>query len=97
MEEEGVKEFILTGYKKLFSTELFYSTLSSKVSHFSSCFLTKEGKNRLSLQISEEEIRAGLWALKAFKAPGPDGLHASSFQCVWRLRVFLLRGLCLTA
>ncbi|KAL0016945.1 hypothetical protein SO802_004014 [Lithocarpus litseifolius] len=80
MEEMGLNEFTLTGYKKLFSTELVYSTLSSEVSHFSSCFLTKEEKNRLSLQISEEEIRAGLWALKAFKAPGPNGLHAGFFQ-----------------
>ena len=125
-----VKEFILTGYKKLFSTELNYSTLSSEVSHFSSCFLTEEEKNKLNQQISEEEIRAGMWAFKAFKAPGPDDLHASFFQyfwhnvkesvcmprgltifmqaffsisgimsknqCVWRLRGFLLRCLCLT-
>ena len=83
MEEKGVKEFILTGYKKLFSTELNYSTLSSEVSHFCSCFLTEEEKNRLSQQISEEEIRAGLWALKAFKGPRPDSLHAGFFQYFW--------------
>ena len=78
-----VKEFILTGYKKLFSTELNYSTLSSEVSHFSSCFLTEEEKNKLNQQISKEEIRAGMWAFKAFKAPGPDDLHASFFQYFW--------------
>lgn len=83
MEEDGVKEFILTGYKKLFFIELIYSTFSSEVSQFSSCFLTTGEKNRLSLQISKEEIRASLWALKAFKAPGPDGLHARFFQYFW--------------
>ena len=84
MEEEGVKEFILIGYKKLFLTELIYSPLSSKVSHFSSCFLTEEEKNKLSLQISKEEIRASLWAFKAFKAPGPDGLHVGFFKYFWQ-------------
>ena len=28
---------------------------------------------------SKEEIKAALWSLKAFKALGPDGLHASFF------------------
>ena len=69
--------------KKLFSTELNYSTLSSEVSHISNYFLTEEEKNRFNQRISEEEIRVGLWALKAFKAPGPDGLHAGFFQYFW--------------
>ena len=30
--------------------------------------------------MTEEEIRAALWSLKAFKASGPDGLHAGFFQ-----------------
>ena len=30
-----------------------------------------------------EEIRASLWALKPFKAPGPDGLHAGFYQHFW--------------
>ena len=33
--------------------------------------------------MSEEEIKAALWSLKAFKAPGPDGLHAGFFQRFW--------------
>ena len=33
--------------------------------------------------MSDEEIKAGLWSLKAFKAPGPDGLHAGFFQRFW--------------
>ena len=30
--------------------------------------------------VIEEEIKATLCSLKAFKAPGPDGLHAGFFQ-----------------
>ena len=33
--------------------------------------------------VSEEEISAALWSLKAFKAPGLDGLHAVFFQWFW--------------
>ena len=33
--------------------------------------------------VTEEEIKAALWSLKAFKAPGPDGLHADFFQRFW--------------
>ena len=33
--------------------------------------------------VPEDEIRLGLWALKPFKAPGPDGLHAGFFQYFW--------------
>ena len=30
--------------------------------------------------VTEEEIRVGLWALKPFKAPRPNGLHAGFYQ-----------------
>lgn len=33
--------------------------------------------------MSEEEIKAALWSLKAFKAPGLDGLHTGFFQRFW--------------
>ena len=33
--------------------------------------------------VLDEEIRQGLWALKPFKAIGPDGLHAGFFQYFW--------------
>lgn len=33
--------------------------------------------------VTEEEISAALWSLKAFKAPGPDGLHVGFYQRFW--------------
>ena len=40
-------------------------------------------RESISGSASEEEIRAAVWALKPFKAPGPDGLHAGFFQKFW--------------
>ena len=33
----------------------------------------------MSHMVTEEEISAALWSLKAFKAPGLDDLHAGFF------------------
>ena len=45
--------------------------------------LSSEEKLSISHMVTEEEIKAALWSLKAFKAPGPDGLHADFFQRFW--------------
>lgn len=42
--------------------------------------------------ITDEEIAEGLWSLKPFKAPGPDGLHAGFFQRFWLLLGDLVRS-----
>ena len=44
------------------------------------CFLYEEETNGLTLGVSMPEVKDGLWCLKPFKAPGPDGLHAWFFQ-----------------
>lgn len=33
--------------------------------------------------VSDEEVKAALWSLKAYKAPRPDGLHVGFFQRFW--------------
>lgn len=33
--------------------------------------------------MSDEEVKAALWSLKAYKAPRPDGLHVGFFQRFW--------------
>ena len=37
----------------------------------------------MSSPVLEKEIMQGLWALKPFKAPKPNKLHASFFQYFW--------------
>ena len=78
-DEAGVKKFFLSECKKLFEIEMAFSTLSSDMENFASCFLSGEDGDCLSDPVVEEEIRQGLWALKPFKAPGVDGLHAGFF------------------
>ena len=45
--------------------------------------ISDEDRSSLSAMVTDVEIKDGLWALKPFKAPGPDGLHASFFQRFW--------------
>ena len=45
--------------------------------------LSSEEKNSISHMVMEDEIKTAPWSLKAFKAPGPDGLHAGFFQRFW--------------
>ena len=47
--------------------------------------LKEDEAAKLVVLISDEEIASALWSLKAFKAPGPDGLHVGFFQCFWLL------------
>ena len=35
----------------------------------------------LSHKVTDDEIKAALWSMKAFKAPELNGLHAGFFQC----------------
>lgn len=81
--EEGVKEHILSGFKRLFTIELTYSTQSSDVEHFSCSVLSELEKEKLIEEVTIEEIKAGMRALKPFKAPKADGLHAGFFQRFW--------------
>ena len=43
----------------------------------------EEEKEGVSTQISNEEIKRGLWALKLFKAPRIDGFHVGFYQYFW--------------
>ena len=83
MEENKVKEYIRNGFKSLYTTKLTLSARTSDVSTFSYCFLTSEDRAKIDCELSMEEIRFGLWALKPFKAPGPNGLHAGFYQHFW--------------
>lgn len=82
-EEKEVKNIILSGYKDLFETNLLFSTCRSDIENFSCYFLSEGDMSSLYAPVTEKEIKNGLWALKPFKAPGVDGLHARVFQHFW--------------
>ncbi|KAK9997319.1 hypothetical protein SO802_022005 [Lithocarpus litseifolius] len=75
-------EHIRNSFSKLFSTELLSSPLSPPSVDITSPQLSFESHN-ISLPVSNVEIKNALWSLKAFKSPGPDGLHAGFFQRFW--------------
>ena len=82
-QEEDVKDFVKNGYNDIYTT-FFYSVpaLPPRISPWQAR-LSEEEKDSISGEVSEEEIKVALWSLKAFKAPGPDGLHAGFFQRFW--------------
>ena len=82
-DEKGVRELIQSGFMKLYSFELNVVFLKSPVSEFSCYVLSKEDRCCLERVVDDEEIRDALWALKLFKAAGPEGLHAGFFQHFW--------------
>ena len=82
-DEEGVKDYIRSGFINLFTTELSYSTRTSDVEHFSCNVLSEWEKNKLSEEVTMAKVKAGMWALKPFKALGADRIHDSFFQRFW--------------
>ena len=81
--EEVVKKHILVGFEKLYSTKMCMSSRRSPISKFACCFLTKEERDWIGRDVTEEEVKDGLWSLRPFKASGPDGLHARFYQQFW--------------
>uniref|UniRef100_A0A7N2LWE8 Reverse transcriptase n=1 Tax=Quercus lobata TaxID=97700 RepID=A0A7N2LWE8_QUELO len=82
-DESEVKEVIRNGFAKLYSTSLCSAPRHIQSDSTWHACITDEDRDNLDAEVTDEEIRAGLWSLKAFKAPGPDGLHAGFFQRFW--------------
>ena len=59
------------------------SNLNAWTSDHSRFYFSNEEQELIGMDVSDEEIRKGLWAFKPFKAPGADGLHAGFFQHFW--------------
>lgn len=45
--------------------------------------MNDEDVDGLIVEVSMPEVKEGLWCLKPFKAPRPDGLRAGFFQSFW--------------
>lgn len=76
---DRVKVIFLMGFKKLYSSEQILCERNfQNPLPFENSLLDSEALN-LSLPPSDAEILFALNSMKAFKAPGPDGLHAGFF------------------
>ena len=83
LDDLEIKDHIKARFQKLYTTDSLSSPVASNVSDFACSYLFEEDSIRIATKVSVEEIRDGLWSLKAFKAPGLDGLHAGFFQHFW--------------
>ena len=82
-EEDEVKEFVKNGFNDVYTTSLLSASRAALERSQWQASLTEEEKTSISGAAIEDEVKAALWSLKAFKAPGPDGLHACFFQRFW--------------
>lgn len=83
--DKEIADFIRSGYVELFSSSHRYFVLANWDPPFWQNFLNEEDLTNMICLISNEEISAGLWSLKAYKALGLDGLHIGFFQHFWLL------------
>ncbi|XP_065622049.1 uncharacterized protein LOC111985840 [Quercus suber] len=82
-DEMVIKEVIRNGFSELYTSFLSCSALEIPAASPWQARLFDEDQDSIDKVVSEEEIKNELWSLKAFKAPGPNGLHAGFFQCFW--------------
>ena len=77
--EREVMTHFKEGFIRLYSTTQVKADWRHNLRHGWQVSLMEEEKNNLDQSVSDEEIASALWSLKAFKAPGPNGLHAGFF------------------
>ena len=80
LDDLEIKDHKKAGFQRLYATKSLYSPIASDIADFTYSYLSEEDNTRVDNEVFLEEIRDGLWSLKAFKAPGPDGLLAVSFN-----------------
>lgn len=82
-DENEVKEFISRGFSDVYSSSLCVVSRQPPTISQWQIRLLDEVRDSISGGVTEEEIKAALWSLKAFKALGPNGLHAGFYQRFW--------------
>lgn len=84
-DEREVANHIREGFIKLYTTNQEAATRDIRYNQQWQVKLSDEEKASISHMVTDEEISTAIWSLKAFKAPGPDGLHAGFFQRFWHI------------
>ena len=82
-EVEAIKNVIWSGFNEVYSSSLSSDSWSIPFITRWQGQLSDEERESISGGASVEEIKNALWSLKAFKSPGPDGLHARFFYRFW--------------
>ena len=82
-ENNGVKEHIRDGFRDVFTSSFLSVPRVTPLAFRWQAKLSDEERTSISGIATEDEIRAALWSLKAFKAPGSDGLHVGFFHRFW--------------
>lgn len=83
--DREIVEFIRNGYAELFSFSHSHAIRSIWNPPFWHNHLSDTETEKLTFPVSNEDIAASLWSLKAFKAPGPNSLHARVSHHFWLL------------
>ena len=82
-EERDVMEYFRTRFISLYTTSHSKADWGTKKISSWQIQLSEEDKCSLAEMVSPAEIKEALWSMKAYKAPGPDGLYAGFFQRFW--------------
>jgi ribonuclease HI len=77
-----IRDHIQSGFIDLFSTSHTASIPCLGPVPFAPR-VSEEESIALETPCSPSEVKLSLWAMKPFKAPGPDGLHPGFFQRCW--------------
>lgn len=83
MGEREIADFIRQDFLYLFTSGHTRAPLAAWDPPAWNNHLNEEALIALDSPLTDKEISRGLWTLKPFKAPGPDGLHAGFFHRFW--------------
>ena len=81
--EVGAINHIRRGFEQLFTTSLNVAPLNPIRPSWWLAGQSDEDRSIMNGMVTDAKIKDDLWALKAFKALCPNGLHASFFQRFW--------------
>ncbi|KAL0006038.1 hypothetical protein SO802_013599 [Lithocarpus litseifolius] len=82
-DERDVMEHFRSGFISLYTTAQSKAVWCTNHTSTWQVQLSEEDNFKIAKGVSSAEIKEALWSMKAFKAPGPDGLHAGFFQRFW--------------